>query len=192
LGGWIGAQEDQVLAAAFVSRGLLDLGGQALRGVLRVGGQAASALARWATRAQAQRAVQAASPTAVAPAPTQAPLPFAGIDPSQGFPSYQAYRHAYGPAGSGFAWHHIVEQTPNAGNFPAQILHNPGNIIPLPHGAGSIHARISGYYSSIQPFTGGQTVRQWLSTQPFNEQYQFGIQVIKDFGGARYLLPQLR
>jgi hypothetical protein len=55
-------------------------------------------------------------------------------------------------------------------------------LIKLQHGAGSIHARVSGYYSSKQPFTGGQTVRQWLSTQSFQQQYDFGIKILKQFG----------
>ena len=52
----------------------------------------------------------------------------------------------------------------------------------LPHGAGSIHNQISGYYSSIQPFTNGLTVRQWLSPMSFQEQYQFGTQTLNLFG----------
>lgn len=88
-----------------------------------------------------------------------------------------------GPAGPGQAWHHIVEQTPgNLAKFGNQTIHNTGNLMKLPHGAGSIHARVSGYYSSIQPFTGGQTVRQWLSTQSYQSQYNFGIKTLKQFG----------
>ncbi|PWG78091.1 hypothetical protein DDR33_24040 [Pararcticibacter amylolyticus] len=68
-----------------------------------------------------------------------------------------------GSAGAGKACH-IVEQTPgNINQFGAQAIHNSENLTKLPHGAGTIHARVSGYYSSIQPFTGNQTVRQWLS-----------------------------
>ena len=89
-----------------------------------------------------------------------------------------------GPAGPGQAWHHIVEQTPsNIIKFGNEAIHNTDNLMVLEHGAGSIHAKISGYYSSIQPFTGGVTVRQWLSTQDFQEQYDFGIQILKKFGG---------
>jgi hypothetical protein len=53
----------------------------------------------------------------------------------------------------------------------------------LPHGKGSIHGKISGYFSSKQPFTGGQTVRQWLNGRPIQEQADFGQQVLKMFGG---------
>lgn len=88
-----------------------------------------------------------------------------------------------GPVGTGQAWHHIVEQAPgNVAKFGPEAIHNTGNLIKLPNGAGSIHSRISGYYSSIQPFTNGQTVRQWLANQSFQQQYKFGIQTLKSYG----------
>jgi hypothetical protein len=49
-------------------------------------------------------------------------------------------------------------------------------------GASSIHARISGFYSSKPPFTNGLTVRQWLSTQTFEQQYNFGIDKLHELG----------
>jgi hypothetical protein len=64
----------------------------------------------------------------------------------------------------------------------AQKVHNVDNLIKLPHGANSIHAKVSGFYSSKQAFTGGKTVRKWLSTQSFQEQYDFGINTLKQFG----------
>jgi hypothetical protein len=33
------------------------------------------------------------------------------------------------------------------------------------------------YYSSIRPFTGGQTVREWLTGQRFADQYNFGRRI---------------
>lgn len=100
-----------------------------------------------------------------------------------GFKSFSAFKSAYGSAGNGYAWHHIVEQGGgNLSRFGAEAIHNTKNIIKLPHGAGSIHAKVSGYYSSKQPFTGGQTVRQWLKTQSFQQQYDFGIKTLKRFG----------
>lgn len=100
-----------------------------------------------------------------------------------GYSSFNAFKKAYGSAGKGNAWHHIVEQgSDNVSRFGAETIHNTNNLIKLPHGAGSIHAKISGYYSSKQPFTGGQTVRQWLSTQSYQQQYDFGIKTLKQFG----------
>jgi hypothetical protein len=79
---------------------------------------------------------------------------------------------------------HIVEQHKgNISRFGAQAIHNLGNIIRLPRGAGALHNRITGIYSSIRSdITGSnsQTVRQWLSTQSFDDQYSFGIQAINN------------
>jgi len=78
------------------------------------------------------------------------------------------------------------EQTPgNLERFGAETIHNTENLVQLPHGRGTIHNQISGFYSSKQPFTGGQTVRQWLSTQSFEDQAAFGRNVIQQFGGTR-------
>ena len=97
----------------------------------------------------------------------------------QGFNSFREFKDAYGPAGSGYAWHHIVEQTPsNIAKFGSERIHNINNLIKLPHGAGSHHALITGFYSSKQAFTNGLTIRQWLSTKSFAEQYEFGINII--------------
>jgi hypothetical protein len=38
------------------------------------------------------------------------------------------------------------------------------------------------YYSSVQDFTSGATVRQWLATQPYEAQREFGLQILKDYG----------
>lgn len=77
----------------------------------------------------------------------------------------------------------IVEQNPaNVRNFGQEMLQNTYNIVSIPGGKGSLHAKISGYYSSIQPFSEGKTVRQWLSTKSFEEQYEFGIEKLKMFG----------
>jgi hypothetical protein len=59
----------------------------------------------------------------------------------------------------------------------AENIQNTLNVIKLPQG---LHRKISAYYSSIQSFTGGKTVRQWLSTKSFQEQYKFGIKKLKD------------
>lgn len=101
----------------------------------------------------------------------------------QGYQSFNAFKKANGAAGEGMAWHHIVEQNPsNISKFGSETIHNTGNLMKLEHGAGSIHSKISGYYSSKQSFTGGQTVRQWLNGQSYQQQYNFGVQKLKDFG----------
>ena len=105
------------------------------------------------------------------------------ISAGMGYATFNSFKQAKGSAGPGKAWHHIVEQTSgNVSKFGAYKIHNTNNLIKLPYGAGSIHAKVSGYYSSIQPFTGGKTVRQWLSTQSYDAQYKFGIETLKKFG----------
>lgn len=102
---------------------------------------------------------------------------------SKGFDSFSQFKRVVGNAGKNQAWHHIVEQTPkNIAKFGANKIHNINNLIKLPHGKGSIHAKISGFYSSKAPFTQGQIVRKWLSSQNFDGQLKFGIDQLKRLG----------
>jgi len=95
--------------------------------------------------------------------------------------SFSGFKKAMGPAGANKEWHHVVEQTPgNVKRFGPQSLHNTENVIPLDKG---LHTRGSALYSSIryditQSFT--QTVRQWLSTQSYATQREFGLLVIEN------------
>ena len=103
----------------------------------------------------------------------------------KGFDSFTAFKKYLEPAGENMQWHHIVEQsqlkTDRAGFTPEQI-HNVSNVIALPSGKGSIHSEISRYYSSKDLFTGGKTVRDWLSTKSFKEQLEFGKRKLEKFG----------
>jgi hypothetical protein len=102
---------------------------------------------------------------------------------NQAFNSFTAFKRFNGAAGKGQAWHHIVEQ--NANNierFGAKTINVEQNLMRLPHGKGSLHSKVSGYYSSKQPFTNGKTVRQWLNSKSYQEQYDFGLQTLKKFG----------
>ncbi len=79
------------------------------------------------------------------------------------------------PDGSGKVWHHIVEQNPsNLAKFGSEAIHNTNNLMKLPHGAGSIHAKILGFYSSKLP-GGNMLVRDYVKTLSFQKQYEFGI-----------------
>lgn len=101
----------------------------------------------------------------------------------KGFQTFTDFKKANGLAGEGMAWHHIVEQHgDNLANFGAEAIHNTNNLIRLPHGKGSIHANISGFYSSKPPFAEGMTVRKWLSSKSFQEQYKYGIETLKRYG----------
>ena len=99
-----------------------------------------------------------------------------------GYNSSRALRNAMSPA-AGEQIHHIVEQTPsNIANFGQQAIQNTANAVPI---AADIHigqGSISAYYSSVQPFSQGLTVRKWLGGQSFDAQYNFGMQTLKDYG----------
>ncbi|PTL77009.1 hypothetical protein [Vitiosangium sp. GDMCC 1.1324] len=99
--------------------------------------------------------------------------------------SFSGFKAAMGPAGPGKQWHHIVEQTPgNVKRFGGEALHNTENVAALEK---PIHTRISAFYSSIQPkITNSNTltVRQWLSTQSYEAQREFGLLAIKNILGG--------
>lgn len=98
----------------------------------------------------------------------------------KGFSSFSKLKEYYGPAGDGYDWHHIVEQrTSNIEAFGLKKIHNIDNLQKLPH---DLHLKVSGYYSSKQPFTNGLTVREWLNGQSYNKQYKFGKNVLKKYG----------
>ena len=107
----------------------------------------------------------------------------AGKYANKGFKTFNKFKKEFGTAGEGMNWHHIVEQTPsNIQRFGPEMIHNTNNLIRIPGGKGSIHARISGHYSSKPRDLNGLTVRQWLSTKSFEEQYEYGIKMLKAFG----------
>ncbi|RKG74318.1 SitA5 family polymorphic toxin [Corallococcus terminator] len=99
---------------------------------------------------------------------------------SKAWGSFSGFKKAQGPAGKGQEWHHIVEQTPgNVNRFGAQSVHNTENIIRLDKG---VHTRVSSFFSSIQRDVTGSatlTVRQWLSTQSYAAQREFGLLAIE-------------
>jgi hypothetical protein len=73
-------------------------------------------------------------------------------------------------------WHHIVEQC-KACQFGPEAIQNTDNVIGL---LKSVHTKISAYYSSKPEFTGGLRVRDWLKSQSFAQQREFGLRVLRD------------
>jgi hypothetical protein len=94
--------------------------------------------------------------------------------------SFSGLKSALGSAGQGKNWHHIVEQTKgNVQRFGPHAIHNTENVIPLEQ---SLHTRVSAFYSSIRERITGSTsltVRQWLNTQSYESQRQFGLKAIE-------------
>jgi RHS repeat-associated protein len=98
-----------------------------------------------------------------------------------GFSSFRAFKRFFGGAGSGKQWHHIVEQTSgNLARFGKQRIHNRENMVATEK---SVHEAVSGFYSSKQPYTQPQTVREWLGSQPWDAQFEFGVRALLDHGG---------
>ena len=96
------------------------------------------------------------------------------------YDSYYEYKKDFGKAGDGREWHHIVEQNQikNSGFAPGDI-YTKSNTISLDK---ETHRLISSHYSSKQKFTNGQTVREWLSGQSFEDQYRYGLDYLKSIG----------
>jgi hypothetical protein len=96
--------------------------------------------------------------------------------------SFGGFKNAMGSAGHGKQWHHIIEQTPgNVQRFGSEAIHSTDNVISIDKG---IHERISAYYSSKQRIAGGRVVREWLREQSYEQQREFGLRILKQFGAT--------
>jgi hypothetical protein len=83
---------------------------------------------------------------------------------------------------AGYEKHHIVEEGPNAGAIPDSQLQGDDNVVSIPY---YIHRDISDYYSTSDPDLGGMTPRDYLRGKSFEEQYQFGLRVMRRFGALK-------
>lgn len=118
--------------------------------------------------------------SAVAMVPVIGDIATGGKLVNKGFSSYRKFKKAYGKAGDGMEWHHIVEQrSANISQFGAERIHNIDNIVALPT---DVHRKISGHYSSIQPESEHMRVRDWLNGKSFEFQYDYGLQLLKKYG----------
>ncbi|MDD5928543.1 MAG: hypothetical protein PUC37_01945 [Spirochaetales bacterium] len=107
--------------------------------------------------------------------------PINNLPHNNGYSSFGKLKKALGSAGDGKQWHHIVEQSQiKKSNFSPTQIHNTDNIIAID---AATHAKISGYYSTKSfRFTNGLSVRDWLVGKSFEEQYNFGLEVLKQYG----------
>ncbi len=107
----------------------------------------------------------------------------------QEFPSYYQFvkgdaglnrmAKMFGSAGAGNQYHHIVTQGGlNGRKFPAEVLQNTGNIIPLPT---MLHEVVTEKYKRPAPDNSGRTLYQWLQTQPYDVQREMGLTVLREF-----------
>ena len=104
-----------------------------------------------------------------------------GLPANQGYDSFRKLKNAIGSPGEGNHWHHIVEQSQiGKSGFSAQQIHNTSNIIAVD---AATHAKITGYYNTTTyKFTGGLSVRDWLAGQSYEYQYEFGLNVLREYG----------
>jgi hypothetical protein len=80
--------------------------------------------------------------------------------------------------------HHVVEQCQaNKSRFSQSDIQGNNNKVDLPY---ALHRKISGFYSSKPDELGGLRVRDHLAGQSFEQQYQFGWEVIEKFWGELY------
>ena len=93
-----------------------------------------------------------------------------------GYSSFSAAKRGMGSPGQGNVFDHVVEQSQiKRSGFAPEEIHNPFNMNPVTARTNQIKAN---YYSSKQPFTSGQTVRDWLTGQSFADQYSFGMDTL--------------
>jgi hypothetical protein len=60
------------------------------------------------------------------------------------------------------------------------------NIVAIPTGEGSIHSKISAYYSSkVTNLIGDKTVRDWLADKSFEYQFEFGKKYLEQLGSLK-------
>jgi hypothetical protein len=101
------------------------------------------------------------------------------------FKSYRALKRGLGSPGEGNVWHHIVEQRgPNIARFGPEAIHNTQNVVAVPR---QVNHSTASYYASKRWFTGEQTVRQWLGSQAWREQFEFGQKILNDVVSGRPL-----
>ena len=97
-----------------------------------------------------------------------------------GFKSFDQFKRAFGSAGSGFQWHHIVEQSQlQKSGFADELIHNTSNIIRVDT---KTHSQITTYYKMAQNYTEGLPLREWLANQDFETNYRIGVEVLELFG----------
>jgi hypothetical protein len=121
---------------------------------------------------------QAASRIGTAFARSSAPLAAEGAANATGvgYGSFSAFKRAHGLAGDGMQWHHVVEQSQiGRSGLSASRINSTDNLVKLPE---DVHAQISAYYSS-RPAGFTTTVRNTLNGLPFEDQYQFGVDIMR-------------
>lgn len=75
----------------------------------------------------------------------------------------------------------MIKRMAGKGKFAAENIYGAKNVVELPT---SVHQKISAFYSSKQERITGKgfkTVRDWLNTKSYEEQYEFGKRVVDHY-----------
>jgi hypothetical protein len=102
----------------------------------------------------------------------------------QSFSSFDAFKKDifgkyFGAAGNGYEYHHIVEQgTAGLNDLSAGIMDSTENVVKIPR---LLHEEISAEYGRTYEDT-GKSLREWLSTQPYEVRRAKGIEVMRKLG----------
>jgi len=95
--------------------------------------------------------------------------------------THRGMTKAQGSAGPSKEWHHIVEQTEgNVLQFGPEAIHNTENVIALDK---TLHDMVSAFYSRKYPLltrSRDLTIREWLSTQSYAAQRDFGLLAVEN------------
>jgi hypothetical protein len=84
----------------------------------------------------------------------------------------------FGPAGDGYEYHHIVEQSAS-GDIPESELQSTQNIVRIPR---LLHEEISAQYSQSSYELNGSSLRASLNGASFNDRWNAGLQVMREIG----------
>jgi hypothetical protein len=104
---------------------------------------------------------------------------FSSFDDFKKISFAEAILKAYRAAGPGKEWHHMVEQGgDNETNFSPEQLQSTKNIIPLP---GPVHDLVTAEYAKEYDHS-GVSVREWLSGQSFEAQWNEGVKILRTLG----------
>ena len=77
--------------------------------------------------------------------------------------------------------HHVVERSQiKKSGFTKSAIEAPSNKVVLDY---HVHRKISGYYSSVTENSHPLRVRNWLAGRSFEEQTEFGWNIIKKYRG---------
>ncbi len=75
----------------------------------------------------------------------------------------------------------MVKRMAGKATFAAEKIHSKKNLIEIPN---AVHKKISAFYSSKNTDITGKgysSIREWMNTKSFKEQYEFGVKVTDHF-----------